>query len=187
MLCIADRSRAVLWPDSTPAGIVPWSKGEVVHLWASWKGNFAQWFWQFGQFDEFGDAIQKGKNSGFTLAFPPYTRSLTKFLHQVCNHPELFERADVDSPLAFCESARTGSLSKETNLNCAYSTQSVIKYHIPKRLYRNGGILNVAGEDTRAGFETKYLDNLLNVWTAENVYRSMHSDDQGMNGRSYKR
>jgi DNA helicase INO80 len=89
--------------------------------------------------------------------------------------------------LAFCESARTGSLSKETNLNCAYSTQSVIKYHIPKRLYRNGGILNVAGEDTRAGFETKYLDNLLNVWTAENVYRSMHSDDQGMNGRSYKR
>lgn len=95
----------------------------------------------------------------------------------MCNHPELFERADVHSPFAFCESSRTVSLSKETYLNCPYSTKSVIKFHIPKRLYRNGGILNVVGPDSNAGFETKYLDHLLNIWTTDNVHDSLYSQE----------
>ncbi|KAI8575947.1 hypothetical protein K450DRAFT_259099 [Umbelopsis ramanniana AG] len=102
--------------------------------------------------------------------------NLVMQFRKVCNHPELFERADVHSPFAFCESSRTMSLSKETYLNCPYSTESVIKFKIPKRLYRNGGILNIAGPDSRAGFETKYLDQLLNIWTPENVYNSMYSE-----------
>ena len=72
------------------------------------------------------------------------------------------------------------SLTKETYLNCPYSTESVIKFKIPKRLYRNGGILNIAGPDSRAGFETKYLDQLLNIWTPKNVYDSMYSEQPGM-------
>jgi len=104
--------------------------------------------------------------------------NLVMQFRKVCNHPELFERADVTSPFAFCESSHTLSLSKEINLNCAYSTQSVIKYSIPKRLYRDGGILNVPSEDSRAGFDTKYLDNLMNIWTPEKVYESMHSEQQ---------
>ncbi|KAI9280180.1 SNF2 family N-terminal domain-containing protein [Umbelopsis sp. AD052] len=102
--------------------------------------------------------------------------NLVMQFRKVCNHPELFERADVHSPFAFCESSRTMSLSKETYLNCPYSTESVIKFKIPKRLYRNGGILNIAGPDSRAGFETKYLDQLLNIWTPNNVYDSMYSE-----------
>jgi DNA helicase INO80 len=95
----------------------------------------------------------------------------------VCNHPELFERADVHSPFAFCESSRTVSLSKETSLNCPYSTKSVIKFTIPKRLYRNGGILNVAGPESKAGFETKYLDHLFNIWTTDNIHDSLYSQE----------
>ncbi|KAH8553085.1 SNF2 family N-terminal domain-containing protein [Umbelopsis sp. PMI_123] len=102
--------------------------------------------------------------------------NLVMQFRKVCNHPELFERADVQSPFAFCESSRTMSLSKETYLNCPYSTESVIKFNIPKRLYRNGGILNIAGPESRAGFETRYLDQLLNIWTPENVYQSMYSE-----------
>ncbi|KAG2181239.1 hypothetical protein INT43_008822 [Umbelopsis isabellina] len=103
--------------------------------------------------------------------------NLVMQFRKVCNHPELFERADVHSPFAFCESSRTVSLSKETYLNCPYSTKSVIKFHIPKRLYRNGGILNVIGPESNAGFETKYLDNLLNIWTTDNVHDSLYSQE----------
>lgn len=88
----------------------------------------------------------------------------------------MFERADVESPLSFCTSSETGSLSKETSLYCPYSSRSHIKYHIPKHLYRNGGILNVPGPHSNAGFTTHYLDNLMNIWSTDYIKESMYEE-----------
>ncbi|KAI8332980.1 SNF2 family N-terminal domain-containing protein [Blakeslea trispora] len=102
--------------------------------------------------------------------------NLVMQFRKVCNHPELFERADVESPLSFCHFSETGSLSKETSLYCPYSASSPIKYRIPKRLYRNGGFLKIVSPDTQAGFRTKYLHNLFSIWRADHIHQSEFSD-----------
>ncbi|KAG1114772.1 hypothetical protein G6F42_014104 [Rhizopus arrhizus] len=103
--------------------------------------------------------------------------NLVMQFRKVCNHPELFERADVESPMSFCDFSETGSLSKETHLYCPYSATSHIKYRIPKKLYRNGGILRVVGPESNAGYRRKLLDNTLNIWSTNNIYDSEFSND----------
>ncbi|KAK4519071.1 uncharacterized protein ATC70_009302 [Mucor velutinosus] len=103
--------------------------------------------------------------------------NLVMQFRKVCNHPELFERADVESPMSFCDFSETGSLSKETHLYCPYSATSHIKFRIPKKLYRNGGILKVVGPESNAGYRRKLLDNTLNIWSANNIYDSEFSDE----------
>ncbi|KAI9264457.1 SNF2 family N-terminal domain-containing protein [Sporodiniella umbellata] len=103
--------------------------------------------------------------------------NLVMQFRKVCNHPELFERGDVQAPLSFCNFSETGSLSKETVLYCPYSTTSTIKYHIPKTLYRSGGILKQVGPHTRSGFDTKYLDNLMNIWSSSYIQQSQSSNE----------
>ncbi|KAI8880862.1 hypothetical protein K501DRAFT_224069 [Backusella circina FSU 941] len=90
--------------------------------------------------------------------------NLVMQFRKVCNHPELFERADVEAPMAFNAFGETSVLSKEVQLYCPYSSSSHIKYRIPKRLYRNGGILKQVNADTKAGFYKKYIDNVLSIW-----------------------
>ncbi|KAG0314931.1 putative DNA helicase ino80 [Dissophora globulifera] len=105
--------------------------------------------------------------------------NLVMQFRKVCNHPELFERADVVSPLALCTFSQTPSIAREGNdLFVAYTTRSTISYSIPKRLYREGGILRIPSEQSNAGVDTKYLDVLMNIWTPENIQESMF-EDQG--------
>lgn len=104
--------------------------------------------------------------------------NLVMQFRKVCNHPELFERADVESPLALCNFSMTPSISREgDNLQCRYTTQSVIKYRIPKQLYRRGGMMRVPNESSPAGSETRYLDNLLNIWQTSYIHESAISDE----------
>lgn len=105
--------------------------------------------------------------------------NLVMQFRKVCNHPELFERADVMAPMSFCNFSETGSLSKETSLYCPYSATSHIKYRIPKKLYRNGGFLKVVGPESNAGSRTKYLDNMFSVWNNKHIYDSEFSNDTG--------
>lgn len=104
--------------------------------------------------------------------------NLVMQFRKVCNHPELFERADVVSPLAMCEFSQTPSIAREgDDLYLAYTTKSQIQYSIPKRLYREGGILRVPSDGSRIGTDTKYLDNLLNIWHPSYISESMSKDD----------
>ncbi|KAG0366916.1 putative DNA helicase ino80 [Mortierella sp. AD032] len=104
--------------------------------------------------------------------------NLVMQFRKVCNHPELFERADVASPLALCSFSQTPSIAREgDDLFVAYTTKSRISFSIPKRLYREGGLLNVPSEDSNAGRDTKYLDKLLNIWTPDHIAESMYEKD----------
>lgn len=104
------------------------------------------------------------------------TKSLMNLVMQfrkVCNHPDLFERADVVSAYSFCSfGSAFGPVRDGPVIEVYSSTQNLITYSIPKLLYREGGILNVSNEYSRAGFDSKYLHGLMNIWDKENVKES---------------
>ncbi|KAI5962398.1 INO80 [Candida pseudojiufengensis] len=62
--------------------------------------------------------------------------NLVMQFRKVCNHPDLFERADVKSPFAFGKFAETGSFLREQNdLEFNYSTENLIEFSLPRLIY----------------------------------------------------
>lgn len=105
--------------------------------------------------------------------------NLVMQFRKVCNHPDLFERAETTSPLSLVHFAETASFLREGhNVNVRYSTRNVIEYDLPRLLCSPEACLGVAGPgNEKAGFTTKYLSHLMNVWSPENI-RSSSKDDQ---------
>lgn len=97
--------------------------------------------------------------------------NLVMQFRKVCNHPDLFERADTTSPFSFAFFAETGSFMREgQNLNVAYSTRNLIEYKLPRLIWRNGGRLDLPGSDnSRAGFWQKWVEEELNIWNPSNT------------------
>ena len=103
--------------------------------------------------------------------------NLVMQFRKVCNHPDLFERADVRSPLAFASFGATANIAREgPQLSLAYTTRNRIAYDVPKLVYRHGGMLAVPGEDSNAGVRRRYLDNLMNIWQADHIESSFEAD-----------
>lgn len=100
--------------------------------------------------------------------------NLVMQFRKVCNHPDLFERADTSSPLSLAHFAETASFLREgNNVNVDYSTRNLIEYDLPRLLCSPEARLDMAGpRNTRAGFENKYLSELMNIWTPENIQKS---------------
>ena len=93
---------------------------------------------------------------------------------QVCNHPELFERADVVAPFSFSDFGKSGPLNREGDfVQLAYSTRNPIEYTIPKLLYEEGGLLDVPREDAPAVGDTRRVARLMNIWTTDWIHRSV--------------
>jgi DNA helicase INO80 len=97
--------------------------------------------------------------------------NLVMQFRKVCNHPDLFERADTWSPFSFASFAETPSFLREgQNVRVGYTSRNFIEYSVPRLIGRNGGRLDVAGpENSKAGFRGHYLDNLMNVWNPHNM------------------
>ncbi|CAN8095237.1 unnamed protein product [Discula destructiva] len=105
--------------------------------------------------------------------------NLVMQFRKVCNHPDLFERADTSSPFSVGYFAETASFVREgINVPVAYSTRSLIEFELPKLVWRDGGRLCKAGSDNqKAGFRNKYLNHMMNIWTPDNVRESMSGSD----------
>ncbi|RAR14376.1 helicase SWR1 [Stemphylium lycopersici] len=97
--------------------------------------------------------------------------NLVMQFRKVCNHPDLFERAETWSPLSFASFAETASFLREgQNVRVGYSTRNLIEYPLPRLIGREGGRLELAGPDNqKAGFKGHYLDNLMNIWSPDNI------------------
>ncbi|EKD13015.1 Putative DNA helicase ino-80 [Drepanopeziza brunnea f. sp. 'multigermtubi' MB_m1] len=97
--------------------------------------------------------------------------NLVMQFRKVCNHPDLFERAETTSPLSFSHFAETASFMREgPTINVAYSSRNLIEYKLPRLIWRQGGRLDMPGQDNdKAGFRGKYLDQLMNVFTPEHI------------------
>ena len=100
--------------------------------------------------------------------------NLVMQFRKVCNHPDLFERAETSSPYALVHYAETASFLREgNNVNVPYSTKNLIDYDLPRLLCSPDARLDVAGPgNDKAGFRGKYLTELMNIWTPENIKKS---------------
>ncbi|KAJ8127165.1 hypothetical protein O1611_g6472 [Lasiodiplodia mahajangana] len=105
--------------------------------------------------------------------------NLVMQFRKVCNHPDLFQRADTTSPFSFGYFAETASFVREgPNVSVGYSTRSLIKYELPRLVWTEGGRLYKAGKDNlRAGFRNKYLNHLMNIWHPANIQASTSGSD----------
>lgn len=105
--------------------------------------------------------------------------NLVMQFRKVCNHPDLFERADTTSPFSCGHFAETASFIREGNsVMLGYSTRSLIEYDLPKLVWRDGGRLYKAGQDNdKAGFRNKYLGHMMNIWAPDNVQDSLGGTD----------
>ena len=105
--------------------------------------------------------------------------NLVMQFRKVCNHPDLFERAEVTSPFSFSYFAETASFVREgNNVPVGYSTRSLIDYQLPSLIWTEGGRLEKAGKDNdKAGWRNKALNHMMNIWTPENVMASTKGTD----------
>jgi len=109
--------------------------------------------------------------------------NLVMQFRKVCNHPDLFERADTASPFAMSYFAETASFLREGSfIQVGYSIRNPIQYDLPRILCNDVGRRDVAGpNNTRAGFEragyrTDSLGHMMRIWSPEYVQRSMEDD-----------
>ncbi|KAL8820904.1 MAG: hypothetical protein Q9191_007419 [Dirinaria sp. TL-2023a] len=100
--------------------------------------------------------------------------NLVMQFRKVCNHPDLFERAETTSPVSLSHWAECASFLREGNfVNLGYSTRNLIEYDLPRLLCSPEARLDLAGPgNDRAGFKSKYLSEMLNIWTPENIQKS---------------
>ena len=109
--------------------------------------------------------------------------NLVMQFRKVCNHPDLFERADVASPFSLAHFAETASFLREGHyIQLAYSTRNPIQLDLPRMLCNDVGRLDVAGPNNakagfeRAGCKTDHLGDLLRIWDPEYVKKSSQDD-----------
>ena len=97
--------------------------------------------------------------------------NLVMQFRKVCNHPDLFERADTSSPLSLVHYAECASFLREGhNVDVGYSTRNAIEYDLPRLLCSPEAKLEMAGpSNSKAGFKGRYLNELMNIWTPENI------------------
>ena len=105
--------------------------------------------------------------------------NLVMQFRKVCNHPDLFERAETTSPFSMTYFAETASFSREgANVAVGYSTRNPIEYELPRLVWQDGGRLYRAGpENPNAGFRSKYLDQMMNIWTPDNIRDSLEKNN----------
>ena len=103
--------------------------------------------------------------------------NLVMQFRKVCNHPDLFERAEITSPLATAYWAECASFLREgNNINVGYSTRNNIEYDLPRLL--SSWRVDVPGpENEKAGFRNHALTQMFNIWTPDNILQHRTSRD----------
>ncbi|RDX56022.1 hypothetical protein OH76DRAFT_1396366 [Lentinus brumalis] len=125
-------------------------------------------------------SVQDLLEKAATLGDADSARSLMNLVMQfrkVCNHPELFERADVVAPFSFSEFGRSGPLNREGDfVQLPYSTRNPIEYSIPRLLFADGGLLDVPQENSLMRTGDGPLARMMNIWSSEAIHRSLYED-----------
>lgn len=104
--------------------------------------------------------------------------NLVMQFRKVCNHPDLFERADTVSPFSMSTFAETASFMREGPfVQVGYSVKNPIEYDLPRMLCNDGGRLDIAGpSNQRAGFLSHYLGNKFSIFSPESIKDSVQED-----------
>lgn len=112
--------------------------------------------------------------------------NLVMQFRKVCNHPDLFERAEVRSPLSLAYFADTISFMREKNeANLFYTTRNHVTYTVPHKVYSEDGNLRLVGPNSQAGMRRKVLHKMMGIWTPE--YIDKNSRENGNTAFSWLR
>ncbi|TKA28922.1 hypothetical protein B0A50_03333 [Salinomyces thailandicus] len=100
--------------------------------------------------------------------------NLVMQFRKVCNHPDLFERADIVSPLSMSTFAETASFMREGHfVQVAYSVRNAIEYWLPTMLMEGDGRLDVVGpQNEKAGWRKKVMNTDLSIWDERHIRQS---------------
>lgn len=83
------------------------------------------------------DAIENAAGSEFSGSDQNMINAVMQF-RKVCNHPDLFERADIDSPFSFSVYGKSTPVSRDgETTDLMYSTNNPITYHVPRLIYND--------------------------------------------------
>lgn len=124
------------------------------------------------------ELIAQASNGGNDSAGTTHLMNLVMQFRKVCNHPDLFERQDVASPLLFGSFSQSGNLARQgDNLYCPASARNAIEVQLPKLVWTDGGKLDVPSEKGHAGSDTHILGNLLNIWSTDWINASLKEDN----------
>lgn len=100
--------------------------------------------------------------------------NLVMQFRKVCNHPELFERADVVAPFSFSRFGRTLPNSREVEpVDLPNSSRNPIEFNIPELFWEDGGFLDVPRESDELRNDDSCLTKLMNIWSTDWVHRSL--------------
>ncbi|KAJ5689569.1 Chromatin-remodeling ATPase [Penicillium macrosclerotiorum] len=105
--------------------------------------------------------------------------NLVMQFRKVCNHPDLFERAETKSPFSVGAFAECASFVREGYfVDVRYSTRNRIEYPLPRLLCSSEGRLDLPGPgNDRAGFQSSFLSHMMNIHTPENIVQSVREDE----------
>ena len=93
---------------------------------------------------------------------------------KVCNHPDLFERAETSSPFSFSYFAETASFVREgREIDLAYSIKNQIEYDLPRLLCSSQGRLDMPGPaNSKIGWRRKKVGNDWSIWKPDHIQKN---------------
>ncbi|KAF9787052.1 DNA ATP-dependent helicase [Thelephora terrestris] len=122
------------------------------------------------------DLLAKAANLGDADS----ARSLMNLVMQfrkVCNHPELFERADVVAPFSFSRFGRTLPNVREVEpVDLPNSSRNPIEFKVPELFWEYGGILSAPREGDELRSDSSCLTKLMNIWPTDWIHRSLQEE-----------
>lgn len=122
------------------------------------------------------DLIENNKRIGKDEEVESLMNVVMQF-RKVCNHPDLFERADTKSAFCFADYPRTESLIREVNesiLNVNYNTKNLIQYHIPKVIINE--LLMPSFENDNLSDKERLIRKMFNIYHAKNYHNNKESE-----------
>ena len=104
--------------------------------------------------------------------------NLVMQFRKVCNHPDLFERAEIWSPMSMAYFAETASFMREGHfIQVSYSVRNMIEFWLPKMLGEGEGRFDIAGPDNlKAGWRKQWLGTNFSVWDERNIAESARNN-----------
>lgn len=127
------------------------------------------------------DLIAQANNLTDSLGAKNLMNLVMQF-RKVCNHPDLFERADVVSPYMFGTFSQSGNLARQGDLlYCPDSAKNAIDVELPRIVWEDGK-LDRPSEQGKAGSDTHILKNLMSIWNPSWINESLKEDKENRFG-----
>lgn len=111
------------------------------------------------------DAIENAAGNDDASSDQNLINTVMQF-RKVCNHPDLFERADISSPFGFVDFGKTALVAKNGDLaDVMYSTTNPIKYRLPRLVYEDIVLPNY---ENNVGSISKLLNYTMSIFHPSN-------------------